>query len=54
VHLIGPYYAKDSTLYSAAIEKEWRHTSTPPLPHASMTCIGENRYNRNGRYLENK
>jgi len=54
VHLVGPYYANDSTLYSAAIETEWRHTSPPPLPHASMTCVGMNRYNPNDIYLEDK
>jgi hypothetical protein len=54
VRLVGPYYGNDSTLYSAAIETEWRHTSTPPLPNASMSCIGMNRYNRIDRYSEDK
>jgi len=54
VHIVGPYYANDSTLYSAAIETEWRHTPPPPLPHACMTCVGMNRYNRNDTYLEDK
>lgn len=62
-HLVGPYYANDSTPCSVAIETEWRHTietewrhtietewrntSPPPLTHASMSYLGMNRYNRN-------